>query len=205
MIAKGTIYWIAIPLLIGIFATVASIQYKSFPLYFVANAFFLIAILMMLFYRDPPRAIGKGVVSPADGKVLRVDQKRGSLSIFMNIHNVHVNRAPIGGRVLKVERFSGRHSPAYSEKAEKNERVETTIMSKIGPVKVIQTAGLVARRIIPYVRPGMYLQKGQRIGMIAFGSGVTVEMPESVRMIVKKGQKVKAGETSIGVVVYDLA
>lgn len=205
MIAKGTVYWIAIPLLIGIFATVASIQYASFPLYFVANAFFLIAVLMMLFYRDPPRAIGKGVVSPADGKVLRVDQKKGTLSIFMNIHNVHVNRAPVGGRVTKVERFSGRHSPAYSEKAEKNERVETTIMSRLGPVRVIQTAGLVARRIIPYVRPGMYLQKGQRIGMIVFGSGVTVEMPESVRIVVKKGQKVKAGETSIGVVVHELA
>ncbi len=204
MIAKGAFHWIAIPLLIGIFATVASIQHMSFPLYFVANAFFLIAVLMMIFFRDPPRAIGKGIVSPADGKVLKVDHKSGELSIFMNIHNVHVNRAPIEGKVVEVERFPGGHSPAYSEKARKNERVEITIMSRLGPMKVIQIAGLVARRIVPYVRHGMYLQKGQRIGMIVFGSGVTVEMPDRVRIIVKEGQKVRAGETSVGEVVHDL-
>lgn len=205
MIAKGTLHWIAFPLLIGVFTTIISIQYHSFLAYFVANAFFLISIVMIIFYRDPPRTIGNGVVSPADGKVIRVDHKRRTLSIFMNIHNVHVNRAPVGGRVVKVKRFPGLHSPAYSEKAKRNERVETTIVSRIGPMKVVQTAGLLARRIVPYVRPGMLLRKGQRIGMIVFGSGVTVEMPENVRILVKRGQKVKAGETSIGEVVHDLA
>jgi phosphatidylserine decarboxylase len=205
VIAKGTIHWIALPLVIGILAIVVSVQYASYIIYIVANVFFFLSVGLMIFFRDPPRSIGKGIVSPADGKILRVDDENRTVSIFMNIHNVHVNRAPIGGRVLSVERFPGSHSPAYSDESARNERVETTIISRLGKTKVTQTAGLLARRIVPWVRSGIDLLKGQRIGMIIFGSRVTVQMPDRVRILVKKGQKVRAGETSIGEVIHDLA
>ncbi|MFQ6061466.1 MAG: phosphatidylserine decarboxylase [Thermoplasmata archaeon] len=205
MIAKGTIHWVAIPLIIGILAILISIQYVSYLIYIIANVFFLSSVALALFFRDPPRSIGRGVVSPADGRVLKVDKAGGKLSIFVNIHNVHVNRAPFGGRVIRVERFLGGHSPAYLEKSESNESVKTTLATRLGRIKVIQTAGLLARRIVLYVSPGMKVRKGERIGMILFGSRVAVELPDGVRIILREGERVRAGETTIGEVVHDIA
>ncbi|MCK5636932.1 MAG: phosphatidylserine decarboxylase family protein, partial [Thermoplasmatales archaeon] len=121
------------------------------------------------------------------------------ISTFMNLYNVHVNRIPLDGTVKDVVHISGIHLPAFKKESEKNERVITTIDTKIGSVKVIQIAGTLARRIVPYIKKGDKLKKGERIGIVRFGSRVDVYLPtKKIKKInVKVGEIVKAGETTL--------
>lgn len=152
----------------------------------------LFTIFTAYFFRDPERRIGDGVVSPADGKIDYVSRNR--LEIFMSPLDCHVNRSPTKGRVLRVEFREGKVVPAYRRK--KGVRMnEITIEAEDGIYRVFQIAGIFARRIVCYVKEGEEVEKGQRIGLIRFGSRVVLEIPEGYRFVKKVGDKVKAGET----------
>lgn len=150
------------------------------------------AAFIAYFFRDPERRIGEGVVSPADGKIDHIE--KGRMEIFMSPFDCHVNRSPVSGRVLKVEFREGRVLPAF--KRIRDPRMnEIVIETEDGIFRVIQIAGIFARRIVCYVKEGEKLNKGDRIGIIRFGSRVVLEVPEGFRFVRKVGEKVKAGET----------
>ena len=154
----------------------------------------LIAIAVMFtlfFFRDPYRKIEGCVISPADGKIDYVDGKR--LEIFMNVFDCHVNRSPVSGVVKRVVYKSGSKFPAFIRRgdAEKN---EIYIENEDGIFKVTQIAGFFARRIICYVKEGDKVEKGDKLGIIAFGSRVVLEIPEGYEFVKNVGDKIKAGE-----------
>jgi phosphatidylserine decarboxylase len=149
------------------------------------------------FHRDPEREIPeRGVLAPADGRVsvVRTDGDRLRLGIFMNLHDVHVNRSPVAGTVREVTHSPGGHWPAFTKASDRNERV----VVDLGEYEVTLIAGAVARRIHPYVEVGEELARGERIGHISFGSRVDVLFPPEVDeadLEVERGQRVRAGET----------
>jgi len=157
-------------------------------------------VFLLIFFRDPDREIPeKGIVSPADGVVSIVDEPDGRkrVAVFMNVHNVHVNRAPFQGKVLSIRHIDGGYLPAYRKDSDRNERVYTELETDIGRFTIVQIAGALVRRIVTYANEGDIVDKGQRIGMIRFGSRVDTIMPGSVKVIVREGDGVKAGETVI--------
>ncbi len=192
MLAKGSVHWIVLSLILGIF---------SFFLYVpLAVLYLLITIFFMIFFRDPERTPSEGIVACADGKITKVEETEDCLKIItvMNLQNVHVNRAPISGIVKNMEHQNGKHVPAFSKDSEANERVITTLDTHIGEVKIVQIAGAFARRIVPYIKIGDELSKGQRIGIIRFGSRVDLYLPiNKVKIDVNIGSKVKAAESTI--------
>lgn len=157
------------------------------------------------FLRDPERDVGEGIVAPADGVVRRIDDldERVRISTFMNLHDVHVNRSPVSGRVVRVRRLKGGHRPAYVPHASRNSRVRYTLRSDVGRVEVVQICGLFARRISAWVRPGDTLERGERIGMIRFGSRVDLLLPkhtprgDPVVITVREGERVLGATTSV--------
>ncbi|RMH50033.1 MAG: phosphatidylserine decarboxylase family protein [Zetaproteobacteria bacterium] len=171
----------------------------------VASGLLLLLLLFLLnFFRDPERRTPTGeglIVAPADGKVVRAegDASGGRIDIFMNVFNVHVNRAPCAGRIEAMRYHPGRFINASLDKAsEENERNRITLRSDDGArITVVQIAGLVARRIVSYVAVGDRVEAGQRIGMIRFGSRVDCLLPEGFQPVVAVGEKVVAGETVI--------
>lgn len=157
-------------------------------------------LFILWFFRDPERTIGPGVVSPADGKVLLATQSADAarLVIFMPPTGVHVNRAPIGGEVVRTAYRQGSHIPAFRKESERNERFDVQLRTTEGDVHIGLIAGTVARRIHPYIGPGNALKKGDRIGLIAFGSRCDLALPPGrFRWKVKPGDWVKAGETTV--------
>ncbi|AHY45435.1 Phosphatidylserine decarboxylase [Rubrobacter radiotolerans] len=167
-----------------------------------------ISALALAFFRDPERETARGVRSvyaPADGLVREVrtvrDETLGQaerISTFLNLHNVHVNRAPFGGRIRKLERIEGGYAPALFGSSEENFRVRIEVEGERGPYVVVQKAGAIARRITPYVSPGDGVRAGERIGVIHFGSRTDVLFPAgSVRVLAEEGMRVRAGMTEI--------
>jgi phosphatidylserine decarboxylase len=164
------------------------------------------------FFRDPDRSIpdqSGGIVAPADGKVIVVDTTDSAaffngrckkISIFMSVFNVHVNRIPFDGVVEKINHQPGKFFAANMDKASvQNEHNAVFIKTPDHKaICVVQIAGLIARRIICYVQPGMELKKGQRFGLICFGSRLDVYLPDDVEITVTVGDKVKAGTSLIG-------
>lgn len=166
-----------------------------------------------LFFRDPVRVtpVRSGiVVSPADGRVNLVvnavppadlmlgDRPLPRVSVFMNVFNCHVNRSPVAGRVERIAYRAGKFINAELDKAsDDNERNGFVIATGRQRVGVVQIAGLVARRIVCFVREGVAIGAGDRIGLIRFGSRVDVYLPEGVRPLVAEGQTAIAGETII--------
>lgn len=179
-----------------------------------AGALFLaIGLFVLAFFRDPVRTPPeRGVLAPADGKisVLREEDGRVRVGTFMNVWNVHVVRAPVGGRVVDREHVPGAHRPAFSKDSDRNERLHLDLDpagdvpagdgsddSGNGP-RLTLIAGAFARRITPYVSTGDRLERGQRVGHIAFGSRVDVLFPPAVSMdevTVRPGDRVRAGRT----------
>ncbi|MCH6545833.1 MAG: phosphatidylserine decarboxylase family protein [Deltaproteobacteria bacterium] len=168
-------------------------------------AFF--AVVFAGFFRDPERTppAGEGLVlAPADGKVVAIvkDAEGGAtrVSIFLSLLDVHVNRAPIQGLVEKVQYQPGKFHAAYREDASQdNEQNAVRLVDSTGKsLHIVQIAGLLARRIICYVKEGETLERGQRFGLIMFGSRVDLFMPPGSTVEVAKGQRVRAGETIIG-------
>jgi phosphatidylserine decarboxylase len=172
----------------------------------------VVGLALAGFFRDPERIPPAGdrlVVSPADGKVVAVQAEasreksgdgRTRVSIFLSPLDVHINRAPIAGRVDDVSYRRGEFKAAYKQEASiSNERNSLTIQgSDGGAVDVVQIAGVLARRIVCYVKAGDRLDRGQRFGMIMFGSRVDLYLPERARVEVAVGQRVRGGETVIG-------
>ncbi len=171
-----------------------------------------VTLFMVLFFRDPDRTIpvDKGAfVSPADGKVILIKDvyekdylkaESKEISIFMSIFNVHVNRAPCEGNVSLIKHSPGKFLVAHKDAASiENENTVMVLEGKDGKILVRQVAGLVARRIVCKVKAGDMLRRGERYGMIKFGSRLDVYLPKDTEIKVRLGDKVKAGETVIGI------
>ena len=164
------------------------------------------------FFRDPDRVspAQQGVlVSPADGKVIAAGTVNNSpfysgqamkISIFMSVFNVHVNRVPFDGRVKEIKYYPGKFFSANLDKASsENEHNAVFIeMENAKPLCVVQIAGLIARRIICNLQPGDKVIRGQRFGLICFGSRLDVYLPMDIKLKVVVGDKVKAGESALG-------
>lgn len=153
------------------------------------------------FFRDPERVIPQtpgAVVSPADGRVHEIEMEAGCrrISIFLSVTDVHVNRAPHAGKVTEVIYKPGRFVPAYrSEASRENESNHVTIDCPDAVIGVKQIAGILARRIVCRVCPGDVLERGQRYGLIRFGSRTDLFLPADADVIAQIGDKVRGGET----------
>ncbi len=162
---------------------------------------------MAFFFRDPDRNIPTDpglIVSAADGKVTKIEERdQGKfVSVFLSPLDVHINRSPIAGEVKGVELFKGKKAPATSNEASKtNERNAVTIENEKMTVVCTQIVGIVARRIVCWKKIGDRLERGERFGLIKFGSRTDLLMPKNVEVLVKVGEKVKGGETIIAKVV----
>ncbi|MFB6282529.1 MAG: phosphatidylserine decarboxylase [Halobacteria archaeon] len=195
MLAKGGVKWILYSFFPAIVARLISRQYwwTLLSLPFAAA----------LFYRDPDRDTPEsGVVSPADGRVSVIEEEdsRVRIGVFMNVTDVHVNRSPVTGVVESNRHVPGGHLPAFTKSSERNERQVTEISAEEGDFRVVQIAGTVARRITSYLNDGEGIDRGDRIGLIAFGSRADVLLPERYGMDdvdVDFGEKVYGGETVI--------
>jgi phosphatidylserine decarboxylase len=198
---------------IGIFAMVSLVLFLIWsPLGWLGT---LATIWCALFFRDPPRVTPVGdrlIVAPADGKVSLVtnavpprelasslgDRPVPRVSIFMSVFDCHVNRSPASGRIERMVYTPGKFINADLDKAsEDNERNSLVIACSGARIGVVQIAGLVARRIVPFVREGNVISAGERIGLIRFGSRLDIYLPEGVRPLVAEGQTSIAGETVI--------
>lgn len=168
-----------------------------------ALIFLFLTAFMAYFFRDPPRNIPSDeniIVSAADGRVTRVEENENGkfVSVFLSPLDVHVNRAPIGGKVLKVEYIKGQKKPATSNEASLiNERNSLTIENDKMKVVCTQIAGIVARRIVCWSKTGDNLTIGEKFGLIKFGSRTDLLMPKDVQVLVKVGDRVVGGETII--------
>ncbi len=190
-LARDSTAWISLP----IFLTAALAIVGSWYISAVALAG---SIFMLFFHRDPDRLPrGEGMISPADGRIIQASER--GFTIFMGPSDVHVNRAPLDGVVRKTEYKKGGHFPAFLVQASNNQQNRITLETPDGEVELRQITGTLVREIVCYVRPGDRVARGERIGMIRFGSRVEVTMPEGYEMRVSMGDKVRAGETIIAV------
>jgi phosphatidylserine decarboxylase len=171
----------------------------------------VLTVWCALFFRDPIRVtpVREGiVVAPADGRISMIshtlppaelglgDKPLPRVSIFMSVFNCHVNRSPVSGRIDRIAYRPGAFVNAELDKAsEDNERNSLVISSPNGKIGVIQIAGLVARRIVSFVREGQTIGAGERFGLIRFGSRLDVFLPEGTQTLVCEGQTAIAGET----------
>ena len=195
MVKEG-LPFIIVPLL-------AAVVGAFFGVWLAAAAFLLLAAFMAFFFRDPRRRMpteANIVLSAADGRVTRVeDRAEGKfVSVFLSPFDVHINRAPIGGEVVKVERFHGKKKPATADAAsEINERNALTIKGEKMTVICTQIVGILARRIVCWSKSGDELAIGEKFGLIKFGSRTDLLMPPNVEILVKVGDRVKGGETIV--------
>jgi phosphatidylserine decarboxylase len=178
----------------------------------LASLSMLAMLFLLYFFRNPARTIPadlKAIVAPADGRIILVDQVQENeflksptrrVAIFMNVFDVHVNRAPVAGRVLATKHRDGRFLAAFKEEASQvNEQQAVLWETPVGlRVLTVQIAGLLARRIVPAFAVGDVLPKGAPFGMICFGSRVDIYIPNDCDIIVKIGDRVRAGESIIG-------
>jgi phosphatidylserine decarboxylase len=196
MVKEG-IPFIAVPVLLGL-------VFAFFQLWVAAILFVFLALFMAYFFRDPKRSIPTEadiIVSAADGKVTRVEERETGkfVSVFLSPTDVHINRAPIAGRVVKVELFQGKKAPATSNSASQtNERNAMTIEGEKMTVVCTQIVGILARRIVCWRKAGDNVALGEKYGLIKFGSRTDLLMPKNVEIAVKVGDRVVGGETIIG-------
>lgn len=202
-----------IPFVLG-GAALTAVLHVAWPRWLPATlAGFLVTAFVAWFFRDPERTPPKtpgAVISPADGRIVYsgdagpgryYDGPAKKVSVFMSVLDVHVNRAPVSGKVLSVRYAPGEFLVASRDKASLvNEQNGVLLETPDGDrVAYVQIAGLVARRVVCRVREGQVLGQGERVGMIRFGSRVDVWMPASARLAVKEGDRVRAGESVVGV------
>lgn len=195
---------------------------EGWPFIATALAFFIVALVVgsvpaMLilgalaafvawFFRNPERVVPEGddiVVSPADGRVIFAEALPGGgkkISIFMSVLNVHVNRIPRDGVVKKIDYNKGKFLVASKDKASlENEQNSVTITDGSGrDIRFVQIAGLIARRIVCYLKEGDAVNKGERYGLIRFGSRLDVYLPDDFSFDVKVGDNIKGGESVLG-------
>jgi phosphatidylserine decarboxylase len=188
---------------LGLGAAGALVWYLLSPPF--AAPLFLLALFCLYFFRDPDRAIPDGpvAVSPADGKVVGIlgdGTESTRISIFLNIFDVHVNRAPIGGKITNVEYTKGQFLVASREIASAQNERNTVSIAGGGDqgdtcVRFAQIAGLIARRIVFYKKPGDTVAKGERVGLIKFGSRVDVFLGPEWEIAVRTGERVAGGSS----------
>jgi phosphatidylserine decarboxylase len=203
MVKDGIYYGIALS------AAGALLWYLIQPAF--AAPLFLLALFCLYFFRDPDRAIPDGpvAVSPADGKVVAIvgdgaGAESTRISIFLNIFDVHVNRAPIAGKIAGVEYTKGQFLVASREDASsRNERNTVTIVGsgagESTSVRFAQIAGLIARRIVFYKKLGDTVAKGERVGLIKFGSRVDIFLGPEWEIKVRSGERVSGGSSILAV------
>jgi phosphatidylserine decarboxylase len=176
------------------------------PLKYAMWGFLLLAAFTLYFFRDPPRTplTGKGrILSAADGRVMAIQavEEGMRISVFLSLFDVHVNRIPISGRVEEVKHIRGRFSLAFRSKAsDRNEHTRVVIAQGTHRVIIRQIAGKVARRIVCTLKEGDRVEQGKRFGMIRFGSRVDLIVPSYTVLQVKLGDRVKAAQSTIGVI-----
>jgi phosphatidylserine decarboxylase len=172
----------------------------------------LLTVFVIWFFRNPERTMPENplqLISPADGRVIGIEESASvehpgrsfmKVSIFMNVFNVHVNRIPFSGEIISVKYKPGKFLSANLDKASAlNERNTVLIRTDDGrEIITVQIAGLIARRIVCWLNEGMTVTKGERFGLIRFGSRVELFLPLGSILLVKIGDKVRAGETPIG-------
>ena len=179
--------------------------------YFIYKPLFLIFLILLIFtfyfFRDPERVVPLGddiLVSPADGLITNItEHKEGKksytkVSIFLSVFNVHIQRLPLSGQITKIDYIEGKFINATLDKAsEENERLRLTLKSGSNVIYITQIAGLIARRIICYLKTNERVNQGERYGIIKFGSRVDIEFPNSYNLMVSIGQQCIGGETII--------
>ena len=195
---------------IGAFLTVLFL-YFGFVLLTILTG--VLCLFTMFFFRDPTRETQvpeKSVLTPADGKVLEIRHLKDEnnplgapavkVSVFMSLFSVHVNRIPVGGKILTILYNPGKFFSANLDKAsEQNENNRITLQTDDGRrIVLVQIAGLIARRIVCWIKEGDHVRTGQRFGLIRFGSRLDLYLPDDSRIIVQPFHNVKAGETILG-------
>ena len=206
--AREGLIFIAIAALLTAGAFALAVTRRSWSLWLVAIVLLLLTLWVAYFFRDPERTGERGsslVVAPADGKLIMITEVdepnfvRGRairLSIFMNVFNVHVNRYPVDGSVTYVHYNEGKFLNAAVEKSSlENEQMSVGIESGKHRILVRQIAGLIARRIVTYSKPGDTAKQGERMGIIRFGSRVDVFIPTTSMVRAKLGDVTTAGVT----------
>jgi len=203
-IAKEGKFLVYLLLIVNFIVLIISWYFKYS--FFLSFGIFCIFIFCLIFFRDPRREVPNEkniIISPADGLITNIvkmnDTEIGDailISIFLNVYNVHVNRMPIDGKVIKVVNMPGKFLAAFDHKSsDENERTEILFDSEIGKIKVKQIAGLIAKRIICYAKQGEKIKIGERLGYIRFGSRTDLIIPKDVNLMVKTGDKVKGNKT----------
>lgn len=201
---EGLLYIIPLALLSLIVLIIGRPYLSLLPLSF--------AIFIACFFRNPERKIPDGegiIVAPADGKVIlikdvveeeRLKDKALMISIFLSLFDVHINRMPCSGEVVDLNHKRGRFLPAFKDRASmENEQVAIFISHNSDKILVKQIAGVIARRVICWAGVGDKFERGQRYGLIRFGSRVDIFLPTRIELMVKTGDKVRGGETILGV------
>jgi len=207
MLREG--YWYGLPLVLISGGALGFWFREQSPVFLVSAIFFLIlALLVLNFFRDPERPIpteAQAIISPADGRVVQVVEESHEgcpvwrVSIFMSPLDVHVNRSPIAGVVKEVNYRKGAFRVAMEEAASiENEQNVFTVEGEQGRIVVKQIAGILARRIVFWKRIGDSLARGERVGLIKFGSRVDVLMAPDVTLSIKVGDRVRAGSSILG-------
>lgn len=173
----------------------------------------VLSLFTMFFFRDPARetqVTDKSILTPADGKILEIQHLKDDnnplgepavkVSVFMSLFSVHVNRIPMGGKILAILYHPGKFFSANLHKAsEQNENNRITLQTGDGRrIVFVQIAGLIARRIVCWIKEGDHVRTGQRFGLIRFGSRLDLYLPDDTRIVVEPFHKVKAGETILG-------
>jgi len=201
MVKEG--YWYGLPL------ALVAIGCMALGMGWAAAVFAILAVLVLNFFRDPERTIPSdpsAIVSPADGRVVEIVEETHAgrpvrrISIFMSPLDVHVNRSPAAGELTGIAYQKGRFLVASGPRASiENEQNVFTVETDAGPIVVKQIAGLVARRIVFWKRVGEHLGRGERVGLIKFGSRVDVLFDPAIELKVQSGDRVHAGSTVVAV------
>lgn len=191
--------------LFAVVPAVAGIVFARFGWMSLAVVAFLLAAFVLYFFRDPTRAIpGEPglIVSPADGRVVEIGEveveghTKKKISIFLSLFDVHVNRAPIAGEIRRIEYRPGKFLVAMkAEASQENEQNVVTVEGERTSVVFSQIAGVLARRIVFWKRLGDHLGRGERVGMIRFGSRVDVFLDPACELAVSRGEHVQGGST----------
>lgn len=195
MVKEG-IPFVLVPLLIAV-------AFGIFGFWLIAALFGAVVLFMAFFFRDPDRTVPQEknvIVAPADGRVTRIEENENGkfISIFLSPLDVHINRAPIAGRISKATYIQGQKVPATRNDASFiNERNSLEIEGEGIKVTCTQIAGILARRIVCWNKEGDMLQRGQRFGLIKFSSRTDLQMPSNVDVLVEIDDKVKGGETVV--------
>jgi phosphatidylserine decarboxylase len=204
IVLEGLIFFVPLALL--------SVISYAFHIVWLGGVFSAVALFVLWFFRNPERTIpedAKSILSPADGRVLKIEEVDGNdmlqgrckkISIFMSVFNVHVNRMPCSGKVKDIRYRKGKFFSANLDKASEFNENNAVLIETADEKEIltIQIAGIIARRIVCWTDVGMEAIKGERFGLIRFGSRLEVFLPLETEVLVKRGERVRAGETRIG-------